>query len=368
MKNIPSLIPAAICLMLSLPCHAGKIHDAVAKRDLAALDRALKQEPKQVNAICYAPARRPSLLSDVVLSGHVESVEFLLSDKVDVNFQDQNGFTPLTFALIALQNKRQQAMMNHAVSEDDCARIVELLLEHGAKANQVSAIGLTPVHLAAANGGARIMKALLKAGGNPSPSMNEIAISPLQTAATLGKAETVQLLLDAGADLKAASQEGDTLLHFATIRGNAPVVKLLIAKHLDVNAKNKRHEATPLHYAAGANSTECVELLLNAGASPNMFDSNHANPLTVAVNLKGQLENLESAPTQVADGQRQVVLNLQSRLRIIHLLLQAGAATDMDLKNSATARRTFIQYARDMGTPEIVELLQNPPRVVKKKR
>jgi hypothetical protein len=232
----------------------------------------------------HASKRRPSLLSDVVLSGHVESVEYLLTDESNVNFQGEDGSTPLTITICASQI-RNQPVTKHPASEDDYARIVELLLEHGAKVDQI----------------------------------------------------------------------------------NAPVVKLLLGKHLDVNAKNKRDGATPLHYAAAANSLECVELLLNAGASPNALDSNHANPLVAAVNLKGCLEILESDRTKAADGLREVALDQLSRLRIIYLLLQAGAATNMNIKDSPTARQVFLRYARDMGTPEIVELLENPPPVAKKK-
>jgi len=310
----------------------------------------------------HASKRRPSFLSNVALSGHVESVEYLLTDKADVNFQGEDGSTPLTIAICASQIKHQLVTKNSA-SEDDYACIVELLLEHGAKVDQINALGLTAVHLAAVNSSARIMKALLKAGGNPTRPSTKSKMSPLQIAALYGKAETVRVLLDAGANLKEVSRDGDTLLHLATIRGNAPVVKLLIGEHLDVNAKNKRDGATPLHDAAGANSLECVELLLHAGASPNALDSNHASPLAAAVNLKGCLENLESNHTKSADGLREVALDQLSRLRIIYLLLQAGAATDMNIKDSPTARQVFLRYARDMGTPEIVELLENPPPI-----
>jgi hypothetical protein len=46
-------------LILTLPCHAGKIHDAVAKRDLVALELVLKNEPRQINRRCYPDSRTP---------------------------------------------------------------------------------------------------------------------------------------------------------------------------------------------------------------------------------------------------------------------------------------------------------------------
>lgn len=59
--------------------------------------------------------------------------------------------------------------------------------------------------------------------------------------------------------------------------------------------------------------------------------------------------------------------HLLDRLRIIHLLIESGAKTDLifpDAKESEP--RTLIEYARENGSPEIVELLENPPPVARK--
>ena len=54
--------------------------------------------------------------------------------------------------------------------------------------------------------------------------------------------------------------------------------------------------------------------------------------------------------------------NLLDRLRIIHLLIESGAKTDIIFPDAKEPHpRTLIEFAREKGSPEIVELLEKPP-------
>ncbi len=70
-----------------------------------------------------------------------------------------------------------------------------------------TALGSTPLHLAAMNGDATAMKALLSAGANPNSRDNDGA-TPLHMAAYASRADYVQLLLEAGADPLAKTDNG----------------------------------------------------------------------------------------------------------------------------------------------------------------
>lgn len=70
-----------------------------------------------------------------------------------------------------------------------------------------TALGSTPLHLAAMNGDASAMKALLAAGANPNARDNEGA-TPLHMAAYASRADYVKLLLEAGADPLAKTDNG----------------------------------------------------------------------------------------------------------------------------------------------------------------
>jgi len=72
---------------------------------------------------------------------------------------------------------------------------------------------------------------------------------------------------------------GTTILHAAVYSGNEEIVELLIAKGLDVNAKDYGTEITPLHKATLEGHTYVVELLIAKGANVNAKDRHHRTPL-----------------------------------------------------------------------------------------
>lgn len=98
----------------------------------------------------------------------------------------------------------------------------------------------TPLHLAASSGSVEIIEDLLKHGGKPQEWDLYRKCTPLHCAAAAGDVMAVKLLLKAGADVDAG----------------------LSGSGADVGK-------TPLHYAVLNNASDCVDVLLQAGASPN---------------------------------------------------------------------------------------------------
>jgi ankyrin repeat protein len=314
-----------------------------------------------------ATARRPTLLHELAMSENVAGVEFLIAHGADVNQAVDLGVKGVTPLMAALTNKDRQGRWPGKVLENDCARIVELLLEHGAKVEALNGSGANALDLAADHCGARVIEALLKAGGKPDAPCSINQITPVQNAAGAGRAEAVQAMLGAGTNSKAVTGYGETLVHLAAAQGNGEVLQLLIEKGLSVNEKERSYGATPLHFATMANSLECVRLLLAAGVRPDTPDSGGIPPLLWAINREGRMDILKSKPTDNGAKLQTMAANLLDRLRIIHLLIESGAKTDIffpDAKESEP--RTLIEFARKNGSPEIVELLENPPPVARK--
>jgi len=93
-------------------------------------------------------------------------------------------------------------------------------------------------------------------------------------------------LVDGGAEVKVADRRGNTPLHTAAQLGDLDLVKKLLAKGADPNARNAKAltrggpvagpfrapagEITPLHVAARANQLEIMRALLAAGADPKL--------------------------------------------------------------------------------------------------
>ncbi len=108
----------------------------------------------------------------------------LESGKVDANYVDQAGFTPLFRAAMKKQVKFISFILEHganpdaqtregftalmAVAESGNTEILQLLIDHKANPNLRNTQGTTSLHIAAALGHTKIIKMLLEAGADPS--------------------------------------------------------------------------------------------------------------------------------------------------------------------------------------------------------
>ena len=96
-------------------------------------------------------------------------------------------------------------------------------------------------------------------------------------------AETEALLTGNRSLVGATSVDGWTPLHLASHFGRADVVRILINKGAEVEARSANAMAnTPLHAAAAGRSVEVARLLMERGASPNARQNGGWTPLHAA--------------------------------------------------------------------------------------
>jgi ankyrin repeat protein len=103
----------------------------------------------------------------------------------------------------------------------------------------------------------------------------------LVDAAKSADADALRALLKQGVDVKAASADGTTALHWASYRDALESADLLIRAGANVNAANDLG-ATPLWNASLNGSTAMVGRLLQAGANPNLALLGGETPLMIA--------------------------------------------------------------------------------------
>ncbi|CAG8372237.1 unnamed protein product [Penicillium salamii] len=131
---------------------------------------------------------------------------------------------------------------------------------------------------------------------NKSPSDTD-GIQPLHIAAAVSEGNVFALLC-AGADMFAVTNEGMTVLHIAARSRKAGTVGLVLSRMIDlddetriafINRKNAEKD-TALHYACSSGQYETVDLLLDAGADPNLLGKDGYTPLRACVNFEMEEE------------------------------------------------------------------------------
>ena len=101
------------------------------------------------------------------------------------------------------------------------------------------------------------------------------------------RAACFTILREAGANLEATSSLRLTPLHEAAKNGYPELLSLLIQNGVNVNV-TKYNLKTALHFAAfgrRGRATECVELLLKAGAALNARDNGGSTPFDTALHI-----------------------------------------------------------------------------------
>lgn len=170
---------------------------------------------------------------------------------------------------------------------------LRLMLEHGARINDLDSIGRTALmECRAGRADAECIKFLLENGADPSINAPSGDFGLHQAVSARGRGEEIIMMIESGADVNHQNQEGDTPLHIAAGRyASYDTLKALIAHGADVNAANFAGN-TPLHITSlpWDYDTSCnAELLLKKGANLNQRNLAGMTPLLLAAGFDRQL-------------------------------------------------------------------------------
>jgi len=112
--------------------------------------------------------------------------------------------------------------------------------------------------------------------------INAQSAAQIANAAQNGNRESVHALLKKGLDVNEAQGDGTTALHWAAMKGDAEMARMLIVAGANVRATTRIGSYTPLYLAAKGGYPDVVAALLAAGADAKATTSNGTTPLMIA--------------------------------------------------------------------------------------
>lgn len=288
-----------------------------------ALLRATKKNIERVaedfityNLLDYTDGRGNTILHKVTLLERWDISEKILKIRPDlVNHQNNRGLTALHIAVTTLNVTSVNRLLEHDADPhvktgdgntslhllspiskvvkiktkklcieipSEVKTIVDLLIEAHTDLDAQNKLGNTPLHMALI-AGSPYAKFLI-----PNKAINcknQMGLTVLHLAVMTLNREMTDLLLQKGADQNLPDAEGNIPICLALDRKEVNTLKPLIQNDPSkVNYQNKAG-LTPLHIAITKYNEGMINLLIEKGADPNIFDNEGNTAITTAVRV-----------------------------------------------------------------------------------
>ena len=185
-----------------------------------------------------------------VKAGNTQAVHIYVRTRVNIETQDEIGWTALTHA----------ASCGHEA-------VAYLLIRNGASLKSTDKNGYGALHWAAFYGHHNIVKLLLERHANAN-ARSKLGWTPLMQAATQGHTLAAAYLLSAGADVNQISNDHWTALHKASANGHTDVVRLLLEKGADWSLP-RHNGSTALSLSATGKHHEITEMISSLMQNPS---------------------------------------------------------------------------------------------------
>ncbi len=177
----------------------------------------------------------------------------------------------------------------------------------------------------------------------------------LAEAAAQDDIDAVRTLLALHPDVNAAQNDGATALHWAALKGDLDMVRLLLQAGANVKATTRIGSLTPLFLAASNGSAAVIDELLRAGADAGAMNTTNGTTALMKAASAGSAESIKllldhgAAVNATEPGHNQSALMFAAaanRADAIRILAARGA----DLR--ATSKVTQIRPQKDLDSNE----------------
>ena len=238
--------------------------------------------------------------------GNEELVQVLIAHRADVNARNQYPLTPLHYAAYSGREAAVRALLAQRANVND--RITGQVYERSDNISASLLEGCTALHLAAIANRAAILKlllankadvnsrdarqytplnyvtqpdcaALLLAAGADVNAQPENRYAPLFNSVNQSTPDLLKVLLGAKPNLEIVDAEGLTPLQRAVLKPDTTKAELLLDAGADPNVVYEREGKTPLFWALEKKNKRMVELLLAHKANVNLISNQGVAPL-----------------------------------------------------------------------------------------
>jgi ankyrin repeat protein len=299
-----------------------------------------------------------------VKAGYVEGAQLLLQNSANPDILDANQNTPLHLTIpparrlemvkLLLSYKANPALMDNqgntplhkAVMQFYAPEIVDTLIQAGAPVNAQNANGDTPLILCARTEHYEYAKSLIEAKADIF-KMNQAGENALRIALSKGYKAVDNIVLPSNVN-QSDDNSNSVLMTAVSLKAPADVLKLILSKGADPNARNKAQDSA-LHLAVRQNFAEQGIVLLDAKADIFQYNARQENPLFLALTAKPAPLEWFFRPNVIAarDANGDSVVHHAARKNLpdgIAYLIKKGASLNV-LNNAAeTPLHTAAKY------------------------
>ncbi|XP_029453718.1 ankyrin repeat and SOCS box protein 2 [Rhinatrema bivittatum] len=368
-KTLTDMIKSGI--NLSEPSKEGwlPLHDASYYGQLECLKLLLKAYPSTIDR---RTLQEETALYLATVRGHIDCLTYLLHCSAEPDIANKSRETPLYKAseyknvdavkLLVQYNadvnhrcNRGWTALHEAVARNDL-EIAEILVTAGAKIEAKNAYGITPLFVAAQSGQMDALRYLAKCGADINTQANDSA-SALYEASKNGHTGIVAFLLAQGADANRANKDGFLPLHIAAKKkDNEETVSMLIP--VTSRIRIKRSGISPLHIAAERNNNNSLEELIDAGYDVNatlsferarLYEDRRSTALYFSVinnNIDATEMLLDAGANPNVDIINPLLISIRHGcLKTMMMLLDHGANIDAYIATHPTSFPATIMFA-----------------------
>ena len=276
-----------------------ELHAALRKKDGDLLQVLLqKSEARDINS-CNARGDTPILLVSQMGDYRNALCTLLRYPNCDVNVKNNAGYPALYYAAKMNCSACIKALIKrgamvkfvdtdgngllHIAAEADASFSIEALAAYGLDPNQLNKKGLSPLHIALLKNHKWSALSILQYYTQVNPNILLAGENPLLFAIRSCSLEVIRSLVAKEADVNAKDAMGNRALDLALTREDSVAIIDQLVKY-GVNPDTKDIDGMmPLMYAIKNRDIDMVMSLIGAGANPNLPDANGAMPLMYAV-------------------------------------------------------------------------------------